>query len=112
LVKQEGRIRLDHVDNAINRIGSCTLKVFYNNKRSFKHTFEVFPFFIHEDIPICFGLDILPQLNIGITGLVRSHLEQTGSKLPQIKPNDNPYGTHTEREPGFKNLIPDALSRL
>jgi putative transposase len=44
-------------------------------------------------------------LNIGITGLVSSHFEQTGPKLPdpidpaQIKPNDNPYGTHTEREP-------------
>jgi transposase InsO family protein len=104
LVKQEGTIQLGHVENTINRIGSCTLKVFYN-KRSFKHTFEVFPFFTHEDVPICFGLDILPRLNIGITGLVSSHFEQTGPKLPdpidpaQIKPNDNPYGTLTEREP-------------
>jgi hypothetical protein len=77
LVKQEGTIQLGHVNNAISRIGSCTLKVFYN-KKSFYHTFEVFPFFTHEDVPICFGLDILPQLNIGITGLVSSHFEQIG----------------------------------
>lgn len=104
LVRQPGKIQLGHIDNNVDRIGFCQLKVFYN-KKFVTHTFEVFPFFTHENVPICFGLDIMPKLNIGITGLVSSHFEQTGPRLPdpidpsQIKPNDNPYGTVTEREP-------------
>ncbi|RCH85445.1 hypothetical protein CU097_006984 [Rhizopus azygosporus] len=59
------------------------LHVFYN-KINIKHTFEIFPFFSHENVPICFGLDILSRLDIGITGLASFHFDHTGPKKPEI----------------------------
>lgn len=53
------------------------LHVFYN-KINIKYTFEILPFFSHENVAICSGLDVLSRLNIGITGLVSSHFDHTG----------------------------------
>jgi hypothetical protein len=99
-----GTVQLGHVNSQQPRLGYTSLNVFYN-KISIKHTFEIFDFFTEDDCaPILLGLDIMPLLNIGITGLVSSWFEYTGPALPSpidpedIKPNDSPFGTAEERQ--------------
>ncbi|KAI9475475.1 MAG: hypothetical protein EXX96DRAFT_267920 [Benjaminiella poitrasii] len=94
-----GTIQLGHSDSTKPRIGLTILNIFYN-RSTIKFKFEIFDFFSDVDnVPILLGLDILPKLNIGITGLVSSWFEYTGPALPapidpdDINPNDSPYGT-------------------
>ncbi|KAI9485498.1 MAG: hypothetical protein EXX96DRAFT_645442 [Benjaminiella poitrasii] len=111
--KNTGKVQLAHEDVQINRIGHTVLSVFYN-KIIVKHTFEIFPFHSTENVPICLGLDIMPKLNIGITGIITSHFDQNSPRKPDpidpdnIKPNDDPCGTITERKPAL-DLITQLL---
>lgn len=108
-VNPGGSIQLGHKNSCVPRLGTTTLNVFYN-KIAITHTFEVFDFFTNENVPICFGLDIMSRLNIGITGLVTAFFETVGPKIPEpidpdsIKPNDSPYGSKQEREALFNKI--------
>lgn len=107
----DGHIQLGHTSTTKPRIGSCYLNIFYN-KRNFKHKFEVFDFYTDSnDCPVLLGLDIMSQLNIGITGLTSSWFEYTGPELPSpidpdVEPNNDPYGSPTERNLAYAQIEP------
>jgi len=107
----DGHIQLGHTSTIKPRIGSCYLNILYN-KRNFKHKFEVFDFYTDSnDCPILLGLDIMSQLNIGITGLTSSWFEYTGPELPSpidpdVEPNNDPYGSTTERNLAYAQIEP------
>ncbi|KAK4512904.1 uncharacterized protein ATC70_003614 [Mucor velutinosus] len=104
-----GQVQLGHTDSVKPRIGTCSLKISYN-KRSFIHTFEIFDFFTDsDDCPMLLGLDIMPDLQIGITGLASTWFEELGPRLPDpidpdIEPNNDPYGSPAERAKAFKPI--------
>lgn len=107
-----GSIQLGHKQSHQQRTGHCFLDIFYN-KIKFKFKFEIFDFFSDvKNVPLLFGLDILPKLNIGITGLVSSWFDYTGPALPspinpeEIKPNESPFGSHSERQMMLSKLKP------
>ncbi|KAI8966917.1 hypothetical protein BDB01DRAFT_857440 [Pilobolus umbonatus] len=99
-----GNIQLGHSQVKKPREGHCLLNIFYNKiKLLFK--FEIFDFYSDVDnVPLLLGLDILPKLNIGITGLVSSWFSYTGPSLPSpidpndTKPNESPFGSPKERQ--------------
>jgi transposase InsO family protein len=99
-----GTVQLGHVNTQQPRIGYTSLNILYN-KIQLKHKFELFDFYTEDDsAPILFGLDIMPLLNIAITGLVSTWDDHTGPALPSpidpedIKPNNSPFGTADERQ--------------
>ncbi|KAG2228613.1 hypothetical protein INT48_000427, partial [Thamnidium elegans] len=55
------------------------IKVFYNNI-TVHHKFEVFD--LHSEADICIGLDLMPRLNIAVTGLITTWNDST---LPTIE---------------------------
>ena len=72
LTKASGEIQLGHSSSISNRVGYTTLDIYYN-KRRVSHKFEVFDFHHSTAGPfIVLGRDLMPLLNIGITGLVTS----------------------------------------
>jgi len=101
-----GYVQLGHTDSVKPRIGTCSLKVSYN-KRSFIHKFEIFDFFTDSDnCPMLLGLDIMPDLQIGVTGLASTWFEEVGPRLPDpvdpdIEPNNDPFGSPAERAKAF-----------
>ncbi|KAL9536601.1 hypothetical protein MBANPS3_012525, partial [Mucor bainieri] len=104
-----GHVQLGHTDSVQPRVGTCSLQISYN-KRSFIHTFEIFDFFTDSDnCPMLLGLDIMPDLQIGVTGLASTWFEELGPRLPDpvdpdIEPNNDPYGSLAEREKAFKPI--------
>lgn len=104
-----GHVQLGHTDSVKPRIGTCSLKISYN-KRSFIHKFEVFDFFTDSDnCPMLLGLDIMPDLQIGVTGLASTWFEEVGPRLPDpidpdIEPNNDPFGSPVERAAAFKPI--------
>lgn len=107
----DGHIQLGHTSTIKPRIGSCSLNILYN-KRNFKHKFEIFDFYTDSnDCPILLCLDIISQLNIGIIGITSSWFEYTGPELtspidPNVEPNNNPYGSPTERKIAYAQIEP------
>jgi transposase InsO family protein len=108
----DGTVQLGHSESTQPRIGYTLLDIYYN-KISVKFKFEVFDFFSeNNNIPILLGLDIMPKLRIGITGLVSSWFDYTGPSLPSpidpedIQPNNSPYGTEEERQLMHNTLKP------
>ncbi|KAG2198922.1 hypothetical protein INT46_008254 [Mucor plumbeus] len=104
-----GHVQLGHSSTIQPRVGTCSLNVFYN-KRNFTHQFEIFDFYSESnDCPMLLGLDIMSNLNIGITGLTSSWFEYTGPELPSpidpdVEPNNDPYGTPSERALAYKPI--------
>ncbi|KAG2212105.1 hypothetical protein INT45_003662 [Circinella minor] len=104
-----GHVQLGHSSTIQPRVGTCSLNVFYN-KRNFTHQFEIFDFYSESnDCPMLLGLDIMSNLNIGITGLTSSWFEYTGPELPSpidpdVEPNNDPYGTPSERAQAYKPI--------
>ena len=99
---KQGTIRLGHNDSKVlSRLGEIKLHVLYNLIH-LSYVFEVFDF--RSDVPICLGLDILPKLRIGLTGLATSWLSSNNPKIPdavdpdQYRPNETPVGTPQERK--------------
>ena len=108
-----GQIQLGHTDTKHQRHGHCFLNISYNNKYNVNVKLEIFDFFSDvKDVPLLFGLDILPKLNIGMTGLVSSWSDSTGPALPSpidpedIKPNESPFGLPSERQLMMSKLKP------
>lgn len=104
-----GHVQLGHSSTIQPRVGTCSLNVFYN-KRNFTHQFEIFDFYSESnDCPMLLGLDIMSNLKIGITGLTSSWFEYTGPELPSpidpdCEPNNDPYGTPSERTQAYKPI--------
>ncbi|KAG1166990.1 hypothetical protein G6F71_009632 [Rhizopus microsporus] len=82
-----GSIKLGHNSSStVSRLGIINLTVYYNQIR-LSYEFEVFDF--SSDVPICLGLDILPKLRIGLTGLSTSWLNSNIPKIPDpVNPDD------------------------
>ena len=108
LQPSNGTISLGHPDSKYKSLNKTLLSIFYN-KKSLKHTFEVFQFYTNHNnrnIPIIIGLDLNYKLNIGITGLALTHFDlETSNPFPDtpvdpasLVPNNSPYGTATERQ--------------
>ncbi|KAI9476436.1 MAG: hypothetical protein EXX96DRAFT_457451, partial [Benjaminiella poitrasii] len=97
----DGIIQLGHTNSTQSRIGYTHLNIFYN-KIQISFTFEILDFLSSNNAPILLGLDIMPSLNIGITGLISSWFEYTGPALPspidtnKHVPNSDSYGTASE----------------
>lgn len=106
---EHGHVQLGHTESVQPRIGTCHLHISYN-KRKFIHKFEIFDFFTDsDDCPMLLGLDIMPDLQIGVTGLTSTWYEETGPRLPDpvdpdIEPNQDPYGSPAERAVAFKPI--------
>ncbi|EIE88739.1 hypothetical protein RO3G_13450 [Rhizopus delemar RA 99-880] len=105
-----GSIKLGHNSSSIvSRLGIINLTVYYNQIR-LPYEFEVFDF--SSDVPICLGLDILPKLRIGLTGLATSWLNSNIPKIPDpvnpddYKPNETPVGTKQERQQLMSTIQP------
>ncbi|EIE87259.1 hypothetical protein RO3G_11970 [Rhizopus delemar RA 99-880] len=105
-----GSIKLGHNSSSIvSRLGIINLTVYYNQIR-LPYEFEVFDF--SSDVPICLGLDILPKLRIGLTGLATSWLNPNIPKIPDpvnpddYKPNETPVGTKQERQQLMSTIQP------
>jgi hypothetical protein len=98
-----GFIKLAHDDHNVKRIGTTEnkLKVLYNSNVIYS-SFELFD--IYDDIHVCIGMDLMPLLNITISGLAMDWDSLTGPVPPQpIDPNkyiqnNSPYGSEKERE--------------
>ena len=112
LVPMDGDIQLGHSNSTSVRVGYTTLNIFYN-KRSIHHKFEVFNFHHATNGPfIVLGRDIMPLLNIGITGLVTSWFGEVGPKIPapidpdDMQPNNTPVGSESERASMLATLQP------
>ncbi|KAG1638750.1 hypothetical protein G6F44_008524 [Rhizopus delemar] len=109
-IHNQGSIKLGHDSSStISRLGITNLTVHYNQIR-LSYEFEVFDF--SSDVPICLGLDILPKLRIGLTGLATSWLNSNIPKIPDpvnpddYKPNETPVGTKQERQQLMSTIQP------
>jgi hypothetical protein len=103
------------------------LKIQYANGISFEHSMEILDFHKSFDFDVLLGKDILPKMNIGLTGVAfRLDGEHKVSDNPDnderifeslniksensSKPDESPYGTHSEIEK-FLSSIKESLEK-
>ncbi|EIE91421.1 hypothetical protein RO3G_16132 [Rhizopus delemar RA 99-880] len=105
-----GKLQLASLNTLVPRTAiTDQIKVFYNGINVL-HKFEIFKF--DKDIPICIGTDLMPKLNINLTGLAVTWDSPNISTIPDlidpspIKPNKSPAGTHQQREQLMDALQP------
>jgi IS30 family transposase len=124
---------LQFLSSSCPRIGkTCEIKVKYLNDISFTHLFEVVDFDdeLGDEFDVLLGIDILPRLRIGLTGVAHKYPEEGKSpeELSKIReyemmqfeninfdtknvhdPQNAEYGTETERE-DFMSYIKEELN--
>ncbi|CEG77015.1 hypothetical protein RMATCC62417_11832 [Rhizopus microsporus] len=118
LPPKQGTVRLGHNESTVlSWLGEIRLIVFHNLLH-LSYVFETFDF--TSDTPICLGVDILPKLQIDLTGLTTSWLSSNNPKIPdpvdpaQYKPNETPVGSpkgHTHLMTSVQSLL-DANSKI
>ncbi|EIE89635.1 hypothetical protein RO3G_14346 [Rhizopus delemar RA 99-880] len=115
-------------NNEISRIGvTDPLQFKYANGIQFKHSLEVMKFNKEFEFDILLGTDILPKMNIGLTGVAfkldgeHSHSDTTANDnliLDNInidrenkhEPDNSPAGTPNQRAEFFK-IIKEAIDK-
>lgn len=122
--KVDGSYNFLSHNNEVSRIGITNpLQFKYANGIAFKHTFEVMKFNDGFDFDILLGTDILPKMNIGLTGVaykpegVTSHSDVEASfeninfdHTNEHEPDNSPAGTPEQRAEFF-NLVKDSIER-
>ncbi|CAO3688748.1 unnamed protein product [Rhizopus stolonifer] len=124
--KSKGSYSFLSKESGVSRIGltdSLTFK--YSNNITFKHSLEVMGFNENFEFDILLGSDILPKMNIGITGFAYSfegdHTHSDNTIDPNVifeslnidkenkfEPDNSPAGTPEQRA-GFLKAIQSSL---
>ncbi|KAG1444948.1 hypothetical protein G6F56_010095 [Rhizopus delemar] len=120
-----GQLNFAAFGKMTKRIGKTDpLKVTYLNDVSFEHSFEILQFNESMDFDVLLGADILPRMNIGLTGVAVKWdekfadltLENDASfrninfEQNEHEPDNSPYGTPEERE-RFLREIKDSVDK-
>ncbi|KAF7720674.1 hypothetical protein EC973_006544 [Apophysomyces ossiformis] len=102
-------IQLASTNGTTNSFGTVEAKLLYKGKH-LKHTFIVMNLSLGTRISI--GLDLMPKLGLGITGIAASWDDQMEKNSKDsiindiFKPNDSPAGTTAKRHVFFQAIQP------
>ncbi|EIE79091.1 hypothetical protein RO3G_03796 [Rhizopus delemar RA 99-880] len=115
-------------NNDVSRIGiTDPLKFKYSNGIMFEHSLEIMKFNTGFDFDVLLGTDILPKMNIGLTGVAfrlsseHSHSDTATDEIQileninidqvnEFEPDNSPAGT-AEQRANFFDTIKDVLKR-
>ena len=124
IVSAKGNLEFVSINNNVKRIGKTEpLEVSYINNITFKHEFELINFNHDLDFDVLLGVDILPKMRIGLTGVAVnwSQGEDVYSKNKEkdelfrnlnidheekYEPDNSPAGTTRQREEFMKTIKP------
>lgn len=108
------------INNNVSRIGlTDSLKIKYSNGISFDHSFEIMKFNNGFEFDVLLGTDILPKMNIGLTGVAfriegeHTHSDSNTSDnllfenlnldtASDLEPDNSPAGTAEQRRKFFE----------